>query len=566
MNTRFITPGAIKAVVACALTFSAHAWAAGGYIYDSVGEVSIDEGNSTAHTASNNDLFPSNTLINTGDRSYAVLKFEDGQVVAMQANSAIQIKEYRYDSANSGKDSISFSNFAGGVLINNEIIGQLNHTAVRLSSPNVTINIDHAELLVVTSNDNLYARIISGSISMTNAAGVAAFTTGQTILAKSPNSLPIVIPSAALPPGIFSQFDAIHIPPAALAPTARTRTTAIKNTAPDNTSAATPIPLAAQDTDDTPVQAYAVANVLCDFCTSNPPTPIAHLKVTPSAGEPVTGEPTLFGRHNLTPTGANTGEICAFCHTPQGTENLVSAPRWNRTFTTLSSYRAYSSLGSAVQEATGSISMACLSCHDGSQAPNIVINTPTLLLDSGKVKVNIGNALRNHHPVGIQYAGGGQNQNAPDIPLDPVAAIERLKDFNKFASESPSGNIFTSISPNRYLKRRDADAFNDVLTFSKQGAFNSTKGGFNKSTYSGTGNGTVWWVKTPGSKNGGRQKTDLYLFTRTDTIDTIPSESVENRPYVECATCHDPHSTNSTFLRTPGGNARSQICLTCHNK
>jgi predicted CXXCH cytochrome family protein len=33
-----------------------------------------------------------------------------------------------------------------------------------------------------------------------------------------------------------------------------------------------------------------------------------------------------------------------------------------------------------------------------------------------------------------------------------------------------------------------------------------------------------------------------------------------------CQSCHDPHSANTTFLRIPGGNARSQICLTCHNK
>jgi predicted CXXCH cytochrome family protein len=313
---------------------------------------------------------------------------------------------------------------------------------------------------------------------------------------------------------------------------------------------------------------YKGASLPCDFCTGRTDTVATHIPTKNPADGPVTGKANLFSKHNMTPTGANTGEICAFCHTPQGAERTVSAPRWERALTTISSYRAFASMGSAVQEATGSISMACLSCHDGSQAPNIAINTPTLRLDVGDVDVNIGNTLRGHHPVGIQYGGGGQNQYAPEVIANPLAGYDRLRDMNRFAHPNRFESIYINgkFRSNRVFSTSDRDAFGDILTFSKEGLFESpNRGGFNKSTYSGTGSGTVWWVKTAGSKIG-RQKTDLYLFSRLDTIDSIPDESSLYRPYVECATCHDPHSTNSTFLRMPGGNARSQICLTCHNK
>ena len=275
----------------------------------------------------------------------------------------------------------------------------------------------------------------------------------------------------------------------------------------------------------------------------------------------------MFGKHNLTPSGSNTGEICAFCHTPQGSESDVASPQWNPSTPPLSSYRAFSTMGSATDEASGSISMACLSCHDGTQAPNIVINTPSNKLDipDGDI-VSVGRDLKTHHPVGMEYGGGGQNQNAPDIPLDPVAAYNRLAEFNSYTSLL--GNKFSFLNRRGIFTRNDIAARNDVGNFSNAGEFDiqgRPKGGFNKSTYSGTGNGTVWWIETANSKIG-RQKSDLYLFTRTDKIDSIPSESTVNRPYVECATCHDPHSTNPTFLRLPGGNARSQVCLTCHNK
>ena len=70
----------------------------------------------------------------------------------------------------------------------------------------------------------------------------------------------------------------------------------------------------------------------CDFCTGRTNTVATHTSPENAAGDTVTGEATLFGKHNLTPTGANTGEICAFCHTPQGSEsNVASPPLWNRT-------------------------------------------------------------------------------------------------------------------------------------------------------------------------------------------------------------------------------------------
>jgi predicted CXXCH cytochrome family protein len=215
----------------------------------------------------------------------------------------------------------------------------------------------------------------------------------------------------------------------------------------------------------------------------------------------------LFGKHNFTATGVATGEICAFCHAPQGVEAKVAAPLWNRSFSPLSDYRAFSTLGSATAAASGSVSLACLSCHDGTQAPNIVINTPakdgTGSDSINGTKTDSSLYLKGHHPVGMQYGGGGPNHASPGSPL-------KLDDFRS-------------------------------------------------TTYSGTGSGTVWWIDT-GDK--GRQKTDLLLFTRTDTSNNLPI----SQPYVECASCHDPHRiTSPTFLRVPN-TVGSALCLTCHAK
>jgi len=61
---------------------------------------------------------------------------------------------------------------------------------------------------------------------------------------------------------------------------------------------------------------------------------------------------------------------------------------------------------------------------------------------------------------------------------------------------------------------------------------------------------TVWWVEA--DTGVGRQKQDLFLGSRDNGM-----------PYVECATCHDPHgTTNPAMLRV--SNSGDQICMTCH--
>lgn len=240
-------------------------------------------------------------------------------------------------------------------------------------------------------------------------------------------------------------------------------------------------------------------------------------------------------KHNLGTggTGVNkfsgTAEICVFCHTPHGADTSAAVPLWNRTLPSPASFTTYDSLGTSSLDgktaSVGSVSIACLSCHDGVTSMSTVINAPgsgttgdaawqagtwtganqTLGKIAAGLITNIGTDLRNDHPVGIQYGGGGITLSAP------AAAT------------------------------RDAD--------------------FKPTTSSVLGSSRVWWVDTEAAPNGTRQKTDMALYTRPAGSYTGQTES---EPFVECASCHDPHTTNSTFLRV--ANAGSAVCLACHVK
>lgn len=240
-------------------------------------------------------------------------------------------------------------------------------------------------------------------------------------------------------------------------------------------------------------------------------------------------------KHNLgtSGTGTNkfsgTAEICVFCHTPHGADISAVVPLWNRTLPAPASFQTYDSLGTSSLDGkvapVGSVSIACLSCHDGVTSMSAVINAPgsgfggdaawvagswSGTNQSGGLMTgvaNLGQDLRNDHPVGIQYGGGG---------------------YNTTATTGPS---------------TDAD--------------------FKAAQTALIGSTRVWWVDTEAVPNSTRQKTDMALYTRAATSgytgQTLPE------PFVECASCHDPHSNaNSTFLRV--SNAGSAVCLACHIK
>ena len=272
-------------------------------------------------------------------------------------------------------------------------------------------------------------------------------------------------------------------------------------------------------------------------------------------------------KHNLGSTpngiaGANkfdgTTEICVFCHTPHGANTATTAPLWNRNFTAVNAYITYDSLGTTSFDAkaapTGSVSLACLSCHDGTQAMNIMINTPgsgttTTLAGTwsgaaftaspigslntvGKF-TNIGLDLTNDHPVSIQYGGGGISDSNPSATALNGCASPACVTLDPYFAQ-PSGN--------------SAPTARTVAGIGQVGT--RILGGGKR----------VWWVEVDSIP--GQSKTDMTLYSRSE-----PSIGGGiNQPFVECASCHDPHNNNTLFLRHTSANESSATCLTCHIK
>ena len=241
-------------------------------------------------------------------------------------------------------------------------------------------------------------------------------------------------------------------------------------------------------------------------------------------------------QHDLTVAGnaqgstANTDQVCVFCHTPHGADTTAPVPLWNKVLGSGDTppFTRYSSLNTPSfdsQEApVGSVSLACLSCHDGTQAMDVVINGPgsgnydpagsevdpvNIGVMIGSPVPNLGEDLSNDHPISMQYGGGGATVADPDGTFTGT-----LGDPDFFPPE--------------------------------------------KATINGQ---PVWWVNS-NVGTAAREKTDMLLYARDD-LGTV-------QPFVECGSCHDPHNSSTqgpgsvAFLRT--SNAASAVCVACHDK
>ena len=74
--------------------------------------------------------------------------------------------------------------------------------------------------------------------------------------------------------------------------------------------------------------------------------------------------------------GSINGQTCVFCHTPHGGANSI--PNWNRSTPTGTTYQLYTSSTSDVTttgaQIAASVSGACMSCHDGTMAMDVLLN------------------------------------------------------------------------------------------------------------------------------------------------------------------------------------------------
>jgi len=116
--------------------------------------------------------------------------------------------------------------------------------------------------------------------------------------------------------------------------------------------------------------------------------------------------------HDLTANGGTATQICLPCHTPHNADTTIAdAPLWNHTATGVTDYDMYASdtfTGTAIDGVGGQptgVSKLCLSCHDGTVAPDSYTGHAGTMpkLTAGVGNGGLGTDLRKSHPISFTF-------------------------------------------------------------------------------------------------------------------------------------------------------------------
>lgn len=223
---------------------------------------------------------------------------------------------------------------------------------------------------------------------------------------------------------------------------------------------------------------------------------------------------TIFGsKHDLS-VGTATSQVCGFCHAPHNASTQVGlseAPLWNKRITNLNAFIPYSSptMTETCPTRPNGISLACLSCHDGTQAQAAPGYTGPLSPNPGAFGQSAVLPQDQHSVINPGVTGGG-------VPIATSTAV--------CMRCHPGGGSYSVA----LTAMAGPDLRNDHPISMQYPLANAN------------------FVIPPDATRGWG---DIKLYNGK----------------VECPTCHAVHDpANAPFLRTT--NSGSALCLRCHNK
>jgi hypothetical protein len=187
-------PRLLAIVLAALLTLgSGAALAQAGYVHDLTGTATATAAAGAARNLKIGDTVDAGETITTGERSSAVIKFEDGQIMALAANSSFRVVDYRYNKASVRDSSAVFTFLRGGLRFISGVIGSTNHSNVRVNAGGATIGLrgTDASLAIDAVTQAVVAAVNAGAIVMTTQQGSRVITAGL-FSSALPNEAPTV--------------------------------------------------------------------------------------------------------------------------------------------------------------------------------------------------------------------------------------------------------------------------------------------------------------------------------------------------------------------------------------
>ena len=139
----------IKSIVmSFALSFAAlNVWAA-ATLQLQTGDVTFEAKGQAVLPATVNQRLEEGATVHTGTNGQAMLRFDDGQLVAMSANSTFKIDTFRFDTAKPEQGNVAISLLKGALRLVTGLVGQRTPSKFALNTPTATIGIRGTDFMV----------------------------------------------------------------------------------------------------------------------------------------------------------------------------------------------------------------------------------------------------------------------------------------------------------------------------------------------------------------------------------------------------------------------------------
>lgn len=150
-----------------------------GQVIVSTGTVQAIQANKQVKTLSRGSTFSSgDTLVTKGQQSSAQVRFTDGTVMALNANSKIVVEQYRYQ-GNASSDTSVVRLVQGGFRALTGLISKKNPDAYKVETPVSVIGVRGTNYGAVLDKGKLYAGVWKGGIYVKNNAGLLKLGNGE---------------------------------------------------------------------------------------------------------------------------------------------------------------------------------------------------------------------------------------------------------------------------------------------------------------------------------------------------------------------------------------------------
>lgn len=169
----------LSITVLLALPFSS-AIAASAYVHELQGTLTGQYGTAAPRALKIGDTLNPGVTLSTGDKSTAIVKFEDGQLVVLQPNTRFAVREYSYNTKRIRDSNVVFQLVQGGLRFVTGVIGATNRNAFKLNVGTATIGVrgTAGDVFFDQIANLITAAVDQGALDLQNAGVITTITTG----------------------------------------------------------------------------------------------------------------------------------------------------------------------------------------------------------------------------------------------------------------------------------------------------------------------------------------------------------------------------------------------------